>query len=157
MLGGSLGTCFDAAVLRGRYLPPVVLVAPQHSAALVESQDGIHWGAPLIVLAPWEAMKVTGADVVREGDWYVMFYIGFADADHAQIGIARSREGLSDWQRYEGNPIIRRGPLFAWDSDAVYKPVALYDSGRWLVWFNGRRGSLEQIGLATHEGEALGF
>jgi len=105
---------------------------------------------------PWEAAKVSGAQVVRLGDAYVMFYIGFADPHHARIGLARSADGVHDWQRHGANPIIaptRRG----WDGDAVYKPFALYDGTRWLLWYNGRRGKLEQIGLAMHEGEDLGF
>ena len=27
----------------------------------------------------------------------------------------------------------------------------------WLLWYNGRKGGVEQIGLALHEGEDLGF
>ena len=41
--------------------------------------------------------------------------------------------------------------------DAVYKPYAIFDGQKWLLWYNGRRGGVEQIGLATHEGEDLGF
>jgi len=33
----------------------------------------------------------------------------------------------------------------------------LFDGRRWMLWYNGRHGSLEQIALATHEGEDLGF
>ena len=46
-----------------------------------------------------------------------------------------------------------------WDADACYKPFAIYDpdARSWLLWYNGRRGGVEQIGLATHEGEGLGF
>ena len=44
-----------------------------------------------------------------------------------------------------------------WDQDAVYKPYAIFDGRKWLLWYNGRRGGVEQIGLATHEGEDLGF
>jgi hypothetical protein len=28
---------------------------------------------------------------------------------------------------------------------------------RWFLWYNGRKGAVEQIGLAVHEGEDLGF
>ena len=28
---------------------------------------------------------------------------------------------------------------------------------RWVLWYNGRKGGFEQIGLATHAGEDLGF
>ena len=57
---------------------------------------------------------------------------------------------------HPANPILRPGKD-EWDHDAIYKPFALFDGGRWLLWYNGRRGSIEQIGLATHEGEDLGF
>ena len=85
-----------------------------------------------------------------------MFYIGFRDIDHAQIGIARSKNGINNWERLAANPIIRSGKN-KWDHDAVYKPYAVYDGKKWLLWYNGRRGGDEQIGLATHEGENLGF
>ena len=76
--------------------------------------------------------------------------------DHAQIGIARSKDGITDWQRHPANPIIRPGKD-QWDHDAVYKPYAIFDGKKWLLWYNGRRGGVEQIGLAIHEGEDLGF
>lgn len=104
----------------------------------------------------WEQHKVTGCQVVRHGDWYYMFYIGFRDVDHAQIGLARSVDGVTGWERHPGNPIIRPGTN-QWDHDACYKPFAIYDGTQWRLWFNGRHGNVEQIGLATHRGEDLGF
>jgi predicted GH43/DUF377 family glycosyl hydrolase len=104
----------------------------------------------------WEKDRVTACQVVRHGAGYLMFYIGFRDEAHAQIGIARSKDGITGWQRHPANPIIRPG-AGRWDHDAVYKPFALFDGKRWLLWYNGRRGGVEQIGLAVHEGEDLGF
>jgi predicted GH43/DUF377 family glycosyl hydrolase len=104
----------------------------------------------------WEQHKVTACQVIRRGAWYYMFYIGFRDVDHARIGLARSRDGVSQWQRHPGNPIISPTPG-AWDHDAVYKPSAIFDGKRWILWYNGRRGGEEQIGVAMHEGEDLGF
>lgn len=128
------------------------------------SHDGLRWekysGNPIFVPdtdLEWEQHKVTACQVIPQGDWYVMFYIGFRDEDHAQIGIARSRDGLHNWQRHPENPIIRPGHGEAWDADAVYKPFALFHNGRWLLWFNGRRGLPEQLGLAILEGEDFGF
>lgn len=106
--------------------------------------------------SPWERHKVTACQVIKHGDWYYMFYIGFRDVDHAQIGLARSRDGVTAWQRHPSNPIISPTPE-AWDHDAVYKPSAIFDGKRWMLWYNGRHKSLEQIGLAIHEGEDLGF
>lgn len=104
----------------------------------------------------WESCKVTACQVIEDDGWYVMFYIGFRDVHTAQIGIARSRDGISDWQRHPSNPIISPTPD-AWDADATYKPFAIFDGARWLLWYNGRRGGVEQIGLAIHEGHDLGF
>ncbi len=99
---------------------------------------------------------MTACQVVQKGDWYLMFYIGFRDQNHAQIGVARSKDGITDWKRHPANPVIRPG-VDKWDHDAVYKPYAIYDGKKWLLWYNGRKGGVEQIGLAIHEGEDLGF
>jgi predicted GH43/DUF377 family glycosyl hydrolase len=104
----------------------------------------------------WEQERVTACQVIRQGESYLMFYIGFRDVDHAQIGVARSRDGITAWERHPSNPIIRPG-MNQWDHDAVYKPFAILDGSRWLLWYNGRHGGVEQIGLATHDGADLGF
>lgn len=107
---------------------------------------------------PWEQHKVTACQVVREHDWHLMFYIGFRDVHRAQIGLARSRDGISNWERHPANPILFPG-RDQWDHDARYKPFAIFDQDedQWLLWYNGRRGRTEQIGLATHPGRDLGF
>jgi predicted GH43/DUF377 family glycosyl hydrolase len=127
------------------------------------SPDGRKWskheGNPIFRPDPkteWEKDRVTACQVVRQGDWHVMFYIGFADRDHARIGLARSKDGITDWKRHPANPIIRPGKD-RWDADAVYKPYAVFDGKRWLLWYNGRRGGVEQIGVAIHDGDGLGF
>ncbi|MFI5379759.1 MAG: glycosyl hydrolase family 65 protein [Tepidisphaerales bacterium] len=127
------------------------------------SPDGLVWtkheGNPVFVpdvKLDWEKHKVTACQVEKRGDWYIMFYIGFRDEPHAQIGIARSKDGITNWQRHPANPIVRPG-LNKWDHDACYKPYAIFDGKQWLLWYNGRHGSLEQIGVVVHEGEDLGF
>ncbi len=130
---------------------------------LATSRDGLHWTKhpdnPVFRSDPrlaWERHKVTAAQVVRRDGWYYLFYIGFRDVDHAQIGLARSRDGIGGWQRLPANPIVRPGEG-RWDHDACYKPFAIFDGQRWLLWYNGRHGDREQIGLAIHDGEDLGF
>ena len=127
------------------------------------SPDGLHWSKhptnPVFKAdsaQSWEQNRVTGCQLEKRGDWYLMFYIGFRDIDHAQIGVARSRDGITGWQRHPENPIVRTG-LNQWDHDACYKPYAIFDGSRWLLWYNGRHGSLEQIGVAFHQGADLGF
>jgi predicted GH43/DUF377 family glycosyl hydrolase len=127
------------------------------------SADGKTWakhaGNPVFKPDPasaWEKDRVTGCQVVPQAEGFLMFYIGFRDVEHAQIGVARSKDGVSGWRRHPANPIIRPGSG-RWDHDAVYKPYAIYDGGQWLLWYNGHRGGAEQIGLALHQGEDPGF
>ncbi len=127
------------------------------------SPDGLNWkkspANPVFQAdstIAWEKHKVTACQVEFRDGWYLMFYIGFRDIDHAQIGIARSRDGQSNWQRLPANPILRPGEN-KWDHDACYKPFAIFDGSKWLLWYNGRHGNAEQIGLAYHDGLDLGF
>jgi predicted GH43/DUF377 family glycosyl hydrolase len=127
------------------------------------SPDGLHWTrlAANPVFRPdarhvYETYKVAGAQVFRSKGWYYIAYIGYRDMYHAQIALARSRDGLTGWERHPDNPILRPGQD-EFDQDACYKPFLLFDGKQWLLWYNGRRGSLEQISLAVHEGEDLGF
>jgi beta-1,2-mannobiose phosphorylase / 1,2-beta-oligomannan phosphorylase len=127
------------------------------------STDGISWrrdlGRPVFIPDPtarWEAHKVTAAQVIRTGQGYVMFYIGFENVDLARIGAARSPDGIDGWERLSSNPIISPDPG-AWDGDGCYKPFAIPRDGGWILWYNGRLGHLEQIGAAFHDGGDLGF
>jgi beta-1,2-mannobiose phosphorylase / 1,2-beta-oligomannan phosphorylase len=127
------------------------------------SLDGLTWtkyaGNPVFAADPknpWERHKVAGVQVVKCGDWHLMFYIGYRDEPSAKIGLARSRDGITHWERHPANPIVRPGEG-KWDHDACYKPFAIFDGRKWLLWYNGRHGSLEQIGAALHEGKDLGF
>lgn len=127
------------------------------------SPDGMTWTKgndnPIFKADPkieWEQYKVTACQIVPEKNWYLMFYIGFRDVNHAQIGVARSRDGMTNWQRLQANPIVRPTPD-GWDADACYKPFAIFDGRKWLLWYNGRAGGIEQIGVVVHEGRNLGF
>ncbi len=104
----------------------------------------------------WEMHKVTACNVVQHDGYYYMFYIGFSDEHNAQIGIARSRNGMDGWERHPNNPVIRQGRASnSWDYHAVYKPTVLKTDQGWSLWYNGRCNDMEQIGLATHSGDSL--
>jgi len=129
------------------------------------SPDGIHWQKSLVnpIFTPdpahgWEQHKVTACQVIKRQNEYVMFYIGFEDTHTARIGIARSPDGITRWERHPDNPIISPTPG-GWDSDACYKPFAVWNDRKqkWYLWYNGRSGRPEYVGLATHSGFDLGF
>lgn len=130
-----------------------------------ESADGLDWkklpANPIYVVdqgSAWERQRVGGCQVIRHGGWYYLFYIGYEDIHTARIGAARSKNGVTGWQRCPGNPIV--SPTAGeWDACACYKPFALPDEahGRWMLWYNGRSENREYIGLALHDGLELGF
>lgn len=126
-----------------------------------ESKDGVNWkkydGNPIFQANPdnaWEQHKTAGCHVIRHDGKYVMFYIGYFNEDYAQIGIAVSDDGIGNWYRYRKNPIIAPD-MEAWDGEACYKPYVIQHNGAWYLWYNGRQGSKEQIGLAVKKGPAL--
>lgn len=128
-----------------------------------ESVDGLVWKKsplnPIFHAEPsneWEKHKTAGCHVIFHKEMYWMFYIGYHNENYAQIGVARSKNGVTDWERSRFNPIIAPDEG-AWDADACYKPFVLNMGDCWMLWYNGRRGSKEQIGGALLNEKELTF
>lgn len=143
-------SCFRMWFAAGEEYEPDVLYA-------ADSPDGRNWALtdlnPVLKKGPdeYDCAKVGGCDVVALGDGhgYIMFYIGYQNVDVARVCAAWSLDGLK-WARFQGNPLISPA-RDSWDADAVYKPAALIDkkTGTARVWYNGRSGTSEKIGLVT--------
>lgn len=118
------------------------------------SDDGIKWekysGNPIFEPGQYfyDKYKVGGCDVVKYKDSYYQFYIGYENVDNARICLATSLDGIL-WKRNKNNPILSATPN-GWDADAVYKPSIYIDEENSviLLWYNGRTGNTEHIGLA---------
>lgn len=128
-----------------------------------ESEDGVHWikfeGNPIFTKNTdhkWEQHKVAGCNVFRFDGWYYMFYIGYETEEYAQIGMARSKDGKTNWIRSSLNPIIAPDPE-GFDASACYKPFVIFRDNKWMLWYNGRNGGFEQIALATNQNEKFDF
>lgn len=138
---------------------------PDHIGAAT-SPDGVTWtklsadpvfqGDPEVL---WEQARVAGAHVVHLDGWYYLFYIGYEDLFKARICLARSRDGVSGWERHPENPIISAGLPGSWECESIYKPFVLYDEDEdlWTMWYNARSGTTERIGVAYRRGRDLGF
>ena len=121
-----------------------------------ESDDGIHWKKydknPIFCCNPeneYEQDRIGAVQILREDDGYLMFYIGYWDIDTACICAARSKDGISSWQRVPENPLITP-TAGTWDENSCYKPAVVRDeNGLYHVWYNGRRAGDEYIGYAT--------
>ena len=64
-----------------------------------------------------------------------MFYIGYTDLNTARIFTATSNDGIN-WVRDGYHPIVEPN-VDSFDSEATYKPSAVYDSEnkRWLLYY----------------------
>ena len=132
--------------------------------AYAESDDGIEWRKsrinPIFTRDRhhlYEQDRVGGCQVIKTEDMgYLMFYIGYENVDKAQICVARSANGITQWERSPLNPIVFP-ELGAWDQDACYKPSVLWNEARqeWMLWYNGRSRSDEYIGYAYKKGREL--
>lgn len=132
--------------------------------AYAESKDGIHWDKygtePIYTNClenSYEKDRVGGCQVLHTQDMgYVMFYIGYRDIHTANICMARSDNGIDNWERSAVNP-IGVPTVNGWDHDSCYKPSALWieEENTWKVWYNGRKGDDEAIGFIYKKGRKL--
>ena len=123
------------------------------------SKDGMTWSkyeknpifTPNINKTSLDSFKIGGCDVHKISlQKYLMFYIGYSDINTGRIFVAKSKNGINNWKR-SNNPIIQptKGQF---DSDACYKPSAVFDklNNKWIIWYNGRNKIMEYIGTATY-------
>lgn len=135
-----------------------------------ESHDGITWkkcaSNPIFVCnkdEPWEQNRVAACQVIKFDGWYYMFYLGFFHIDRGAIGMARSKDGITNWERSKNNPIIAPD-RDSWNDKAVYKPFVMRVGNRWMLWYNGagyvpnqKEFVVEQIGVATLNSDGFNF
>ena len=125
-----------------------------------ESRDGLRWEKrkePVFEhgeALSWDRARVGACEVhpPPDGRW-AMFYIGYSDIDTARIGCAISADGITGWRRLGANPLVAPD-LGTWNGSACYKPSCVRDekNNRWMLWYNGRNGAPEYVGMAVHEG-----
>lgn len=117
-----------------------------------ESKDGINWvksNHPVLEkgAAEWEKDRIGGCQVIKTDTGYEMYYIGYQNIDLARICYAESEDGIN-WVRPKNN-LLLSPTTNSWDSEAVYKPTVIVWKGQKLMFYNGRKGCGEYIGLAT--------
>ncbi|MDR3181380.1 MAG: family 43 glycosylhydrolase [Planctomycetaceae bacterium] len=127
------------------------------------SKDGLHWTKhkqPVFSGTKngqdWDGWGIGGGSVVKHKGQYYLFYIGYKTIDYAQTGLARSKDGIMNWERYQGNPIVSPGTDY--DKLSVYITQVIYreKEKRWYLWYSGRNKT-ELPCLVTKDGEEPGF
>ena len=83
-----------------------------------------------------------------------MFYTGIADSGSSSIGLARSKTGVSAWERSQNNPIIDLGVNEGFHE--LYKSWPVFEH-RWELWYSmgAERSSTMRIRFATLESHNL--
>lgn len=117
---------------------------------LAISKDGINYDKKGVVLKKrnlffLDSKKVGACEVYKQGEIYIMYYIGYTDVDTARICYATSEDGIS-WNRRYFNCLV--SPSKEFDYCAVYKPTVFCDGEKESIYYNGRSGSHETIGVA---------
>lgn len=151
------GESFRMWYSAGRITEPNVIGA-------AASRDGIHWkriqDQPVFIPYKekyWESARVLSCFVCREENGsYTMFYVGEDGDGMPGIGIARSRDGVTDWQRNPANPVIA-GTDGYWDWRGAGKMSVHRTEDGYRVWYKGIGSRFEEIGIAYHQGFDLGF
>ena len=123
----------------------------------------------------WDSATVQNPRVWRDGDVWYLIYAGsdrYMDNPH-HFGLAASHD-LTDWVRYEGNPIFSRGAEGQWDDNSLWPGSCVHVGDTYYLYYEGRccnepqaqadaratgrgYGGTSQIGLATMTSDVFFF
>ncbi|MBQ7190033.1 MAG: hypothetical protein IJR99_11525 [Kiritimatiellae bacterium] len=140
VLGNAkLGTCFDVNVIRkgtARY-NMYFSWRPRSSIALVRSDDGVTWSAPVICLrenpeSGWEDNINRSCTIFWQGEYH-MWYTGQARG-YSRIGYAKSKDGVT-FTRVTHDPVLI--PERPHEGFSVMNPFVMRDEERGLfrMWY----------------------
>ncbi|XP_058195629.1 uncharacterized protein LOC131311974 [Rhododendron vialii] len=133
---------------------------------VARSRDGIKWVKLGKIIGgggngAFDELGVVNARVVRtrtDGK-YVMVYEGVAADGGRSIGLAMSTDGLKNWQRVQGEAVLKPSEEDGWDSIGVGSPCLVQmdgDADEWRLYYKGigKRGETG-IGMAVSEGSEI--
>lgn len=135
--GPSSGSLFDVYVWRDNNKYRMDFSYRREKAlAVAFSDDGIHWGEPIITLncdmtTGWED-NINRHCVLKIDGKYRMWYTGQARV-HSFIGYAESDDGIHFERKY-ANPILT--PEFYYEGLSVMNPCVLYENGKYRMWYS---------------------
>lgn len=93
----------------------------------------------------WDQSLVYDPAVLKNGDRYEMWYSG-SNGTANRIGYATSADGLT-WAKYGSNPVL--SPSLAWESNRVFGPTVILDTGVYKMWYAASDGTTTRLGYAT--------
>ncbi len=141
------------------FIPSDGVSQERASIAVAVSGDGVAWSyAPLAPVATdnpetialdgdpngWDSALET-AEVIKVGNEYLMYYSGYrpgnntvhegAVISHAEIGLARSTDGLT-FTRQRTTPVLTRTPDGD-DATAMFSPTVILSNGVYYMIYTG--------------------
>ena len=109
---------------------------------------------PVLELGPrgaWDERGVADPYVIKEGEWFYMFFLGQDRARRQRLGLARSRDGIN-WQKLKANPILEIGADGSFDENGLGEPAVWRSHGSWWMLYTGRdRREYRRLGLARSQ------
>lgn len=131
----------------------------ENAIGYAESNNGVRWekykNNP--VMRPgghdkWDSGNFVGdPHVLKKDGEYHMWYSNSQNTGGKrikEIGYAVSKDGIH-WDRYEKNPVLRRGKPGDWDSHEAANNFTMFDEGIFKMWYKGSDGNVDAIGHAT--------
>ncbi|WP_134091150.1 family 43 glycosylhydrolase [Olivibacter sp. XZL3] len=86
---------------------------------------------------PWEKNCVEGASCLVKGDYLYMFYAGAYNNEPQQIGVARSKDGIT-WERMSDKPFLSNGKPGSWNAAESGHPDIFKDrEGNYWLFYQG--------------------
>lgn len=122
------------------------------------STDGINWNKyekPVFEknadINSLDNYKVALSQIIKYENKYLMLYIGYSDLDTGRTFIATSNDGIN-FNRTNNLPIICP-TKDNFDASSVYHTGIVYNEKykEWFIYYNGRNGIDEYIGLVRRK------
>jgi beta-1,2-mannobiose phosphorylase / 1,2-beta-oligomannan phosphorylase len=111
------------------------------------SADGIHWmrdtvHSPVLNVGAsdqWDDSYVREPNVLAIGDSYYMWYVGDQTSGYGRTGLAVSKDGITNWTKYQANPVLVPGGAGAWDAERTCAGTVLRVGDVLHMWYEGWR------------------
>lgn len=157
VFGEGYGVCFDVSIIKeNAQFKMWFSWRTEASIGFTESEDGIHWKEPIVVLSPlesssWEADEVNRPSVIKKDGIYRMWYSGqmcpYREDGRSVIGYAESSDGKG-WKRISDEPVME--PNQEWEKPSIMCPHVIYDEQENLykMWYSAG---------CNHEPDAIGY
>jgi predicted GH43/DUF377 family glycosyl hydrolase len=114
------------------------------------SFDGLLWTKyqfnPLITELLTPIAGAANLHVIPSGNQYFGWY-NYDYGTYGEIRHAYSNDEVN-WVKSTANPVLKKGPTSAWDSDSVQSPFIMFKDKQYYLYYTGVKSSVAQIGLA---------